>query len=54
MWKRFLYDFKNISIGRSTWFDISKYAIKNSKKEVKDRIKYGCASKLPWKKTFLT
>ncbi len=49
----FLYDFKkHFTSAEVHGLDISKYAIKNSKKEVKNRIKYGCASKLPWKKNF--
>ena len=44
-----MYDFlKAIPDAEVYGIDISQYAVKNSKEEVRDRIRIGCATELPW------
>ena len=49
----FLKDFKDLLPNADVHgLDISKYAIKNSHPKVKNKLKIGSASKLPWKKNY--
>ncbi len=49
----FLTDFKNLlPKGEFYGIDISRYAIKKSHKSVRNSLKIGCASKLPWRKNY--
>ena len=48
-----LYEFKKLLPNAEVrGLDISNYAIKNSKKEIKKKIKQGCASKLKFKSNY--
>lgn len=49
----FLYDFKKLfPKAEVRGIDISKYAIKNSKPEIKNYLKVGNCTKLPWKNNY--
>ena len=49
----FLYDFLRVRPHADVYgLDISKYAIKNAKKEVKEKITLGNATDLPWENSF--
>lgn len=49
----FLYDFKKLfPEAEVRGIDISKYAIKNSKPEIKNYLRVGNCTKLPWKKNY--
>ena len=54
MWKGFLlYDFKKcLPKAEIHGIDISKYAVENSKAEIKDRIILGNANNLPWQDNY--